>query len=65
MSDVVEAIEGAAALVGGGFLFFLFGSALETSTVLSFQLWETLSVLAGILLAVTVVAAVIGGVSSR
>ena len=31
MSDLLDAVEGAIALVCGGFIFFLFGSALETT----------------------------------
>lgn len=64
MSDVVEAIRGAFALVFGGFIILVFaqaiaGTALDTG-VFDFGLVGIVAILGGIVLIVTAIAALIG-----
>lgn len=65
MSDLLDAAEGAIALVCGGFIFLLFGSALGTTGLIDLSFWGIVYVLVGIVVLVTVVAAAAGAVISE
>ena len=65
MSDLLEAAEGAIALVCGGFIFLLFGSALGTAGLIDLSFWGIVYVLIGIVVLVTAAAAAAGAVISE
>lgn len=65
MSDLLEAAEGAIALVCGGFIFLLFGSALGTAGLIDLSFWGIVYVLVGIVVLVTAAAAAAGAVISE
>jgi len=65
MSDWLEAAEGALALVCGGFIFLLFGSALETTGLIDLTLWGVIYVVVGVLIIITLVASITGAFISE
>lgn len=65
MSDLLDAAEGAIALVCGGFIFLLFGSTLETTGLIDLSFWGIIYVLVGIVVFVTVAAAAAGALISE
>lgn len=65
MSDWLEAVEGALALVCGGVIFLLFGSALETTGLIDLTLWGVIYVVVGVLVSITLVAGIAGAVISE
>lgn len=65
MTDVGEAIEGVVALVMGGFILLLVGSSLESTVNYDLSLWGGLLILSGVILAIAVVATIIGGLIGR
>lgn len=66
MSDVGEGIEGVLAFIIGGFVLVMIGSAVESSSMLyHIGTYGLLMILLGIVLAVGIVAAVIGGLLGR
>ena len=65
MSEAVEAIEGAIALILGGFIFLSVASTLDMPMFLDFDFWGLVYITVGGFLLVTVVAVLIGGVISR
>jgi hypothetical protein len=66
MSDAGEAVEGAIAFIVGGFMLLLIGSAVGSSSVLyNLSTFGVLMILLGVVLAVALVASLIGGVSGR
>ncbi|RLM33153.1 hypothetical protein [Haloarcula sp. Atlit-120R] len=66
MSDAGEAVEGAIAFIVGGFMLLLIGSAVESSSLLyNFSTFGLVMILLGIVLAVALVASLIGGLSGR
>ena len=65
MSDWGEAAEGALALVCGGFIFLLFGSALETTGMINLTLWGFIYIVVGALTIVTLVAGIAGAFISE
>jgi len=65
MSDLLDAAEGAIALVCGGFIFLLFGSALGTTGLIDLSFWGIVYVLVGIVVLVTAAAAAAGAVISE
>jgi hypothetical protein len=65
MSDLLDAAEGAIALLCGGFIFLLFGSALGTTGLIDLSLWGIVYVLVGIVVLVTAAAAAAGAVISE
>lgn len=65
MSDLLDAAEGAIALVCGGFIFLLFGSALGTTGLIDLSFWGIAYVLVGIVVLVTVAAVAAGAVISE
>jgi len=66
MSDVIEAVEGAVAFIVGGFMLLLIGSAVDSSSILyDLSTFGLLMILLGIVLAVVVVAMLVGGLSGR
>lgn len=66
MTDVAEAIEGVIALVVGGFVLLLIGSAVESSSVLyDISIVGAFMILLAIVLIVAVAAALIGGLVGR
>lgn len=65
MSDWLEAAEGALALVCGGFIFLLFGSALETTGMIDLTLWGLIYVVVGVLAFVTLAAGITGAFISE
>ena len=65
-SDVGEGIEGVLAFIIGGFVLVMIGSAVESSSMLyDIGTYGLLMILLGIVLAVGIVAAVIGGLLGR
>lgn len=65
MSDLLDAAEGAIALVCGGFIFLLFGSALGTTGLIDLSFWGIVYVLVGVVVLVTAAAAAAGAVISE
>ena len=65
MSDLLDAAEGAIALVCGGFIFLLFGSALGTTGLIDLSFWGIVYVLVGIVVLITAAAAAAGAVISE
>lgn len=66
MSDVGEGIEGVLAFIIGGFVLVMIGSAVESSSMLyDIGTYGLLMILLGIVLAVGIIAAVIGGLLGR
>lgn len=65
MSDLLDAAEGAIALVCGGFIFLLFESALGATGLIDLSFWGIVYVLVGIVVLVTAVAAAAGAVISE
>lgn len=65
MSELLDAAEGATALVCGGFIFLLFGSALGTTGLINLSFWGIIYVLVGIVVLVTVAAAAAGAIISE
>ena len=65
MSDTLEALEAAVALVCGGFLFIMFGSALQATPILDLSLWGLVLVVVGIVAGIAVIASVIVGFLGR
>jgi len=64
MSDAAEAVEGVIAFVVGGFMLLLIGSAVESSSVLyNLSTYGLLMILLGVVLAVGLVATLIGKLS--
>jgi hypothetical protein len=65
MSEFVEAVEGIIALVAGGFVLILIGSAAEASSnPLDVGTVGILMILLGVVLAIAIVAALIGQILS-
>lgn len=65
MNDIFDALEGAIALICGGFLFLLFasvlqGSSLQTNGLIDFSFWGVVYILVGVLGTITVIAAATG-----
>lgn len=65
MNDMFDALEGAIALVCGGFLLLLFGSVLHGSTLqttgfINFTFWGIMYLLIGVIGIVTIIAAAMG-----
>ena len=65
MSDLLDAAEGAIALVCGGFIFLLFGSASGTTGLIDLSFWGIVYVLVGVVVLVTAAAAAAGAVISE
>lgn len=65
ISDLPEAAEGAIALVCGGFIFLLFGSALGTAELIDLSFWGIVYVLVGVVVLVTAAAGAAGAVISE
>ena len=65
MSDLLDAVEGAIALVCGGFIFLLFGAALGTTGLIDLSFWGILYILVGAVVLVMVAAAAAGAVISE
>ncbi|QIO25551.1 hypothetical protein [Haloarcula sp. JP-L23] len=64
MTDAAEAVEGVIAFIVGGFMLLLIGSAVDSSSLLyNLSTFGLLMILLGIVLAVGLVAALIGGFS--
>lgn len=61
MTEVAEAIEGIVALIAGGFVLVLIGSAVEASpTLLDLDTLGIIMMLLGIVVAIAVAAALLG-----
>lgn len=65
MGDMGDALEGAIALVCGGFIFLLFASAIPTGSPIDFSFWGITYIVVGSLVAIVLVAAVISKVVTR
>jgi hypothetical protein len=66
MTDVAEAIEGVVALVFGGFILLLIGSAVESSSVLyDISVVGAIMILLAIVLGVAVAATLFGKLVGR
>lgn len=65
MSDAGEAAEGVVALVTAGFILIVMGSSLEPSVSNNLDVFGVLMILAGIVLAVALVATIVGTLASR
>lgn len=66
MSDVGEAVEGAIAFIVGGFMLVMIGSAVDSSSLLyNLSTFGLLMILLGAVIAVGLVAMLIGKLSGR
>ena len=65
MNDLLDAAEGAIALVCGGFIFLLFGSALGTTELIDLSFWGIVYALVSVVVLVTAAAAAVGAVISE
>ncbi|MFD1643952.1 hypothetical protein [Halohasta litorea] len=66
MSDVGDGVEGVFAFIIGGFVLVMIGSAIESSSMLyDIGNYGLLMILLGVVLAVGVIATVIGGLLGR
>ncbi|UWG49172.1 hypothetical protein HSRCO_3031 (plasmid) [Halanaeroarchaeum sp. HSR-CO] len=65
MSDAWEAVEGVVALVTAGFILIVMGSSLEPTVSNNLNAFGVLMILLGIVLAVALVATIIGTLASR
>ncbi|WP_211195004.1 hypothetical protein [Halorhabdus amylolytica] len=66
MSDVAEGIEGVIALIVGGFVLLLMGSSVQSSSVIhNLNIFGIFLILLGVVFAIALVAAFIGGLSGR
>lgn len=65
MSETIEALEGAVALIGGGLVFLLVANALDTGSYLNVSLLGTFAIIGGILVFVTAIGVGIGELMSR
>lgn len=65
MSDAGEAAEGVVALVAAGFVLIVMGSSLEPSVSNNLDVFGVLMILAGIVLAVALVATIVGTLAGR
>ena len=65
MNDLFNAVEGAIALICGGFIFLLFGSALPGVGLLNLSFWGMIYVLVGVVLILAIIAAVTGAIISE
>lgn len=66
MSDLSEGVEGVIAFITGGFVLVMIGSAVESSSMIyDIGTYGLLMILLGIVLAVAIIATVIGGLFGR
>jgi len=65
MNDLLKAAEGAIALICGGFIFLLFGSALPAMGLLDLTFWGIIYILVGAVTIVALIAAVTGALISE
>ncbi|CQH65432.1 uncharacterized protein HHUB_6120 (plasmid) [Halobacterium hubeiense] len=65
MSEISEGIEGVIALVMGGFILLVIGSSLETTVNYNLSMWGALLILLGVVLAIGIVAAIVGSIVGR
>ena len=65
MSEIGEAIEGAVALIAGGFILLLFTNAIGIDSYPNLSLWGFLAIELGFLLLITTVAVGFGELLSR
>lgn len=65
MNEFLDALEGAVALVCGGFIFLLFGRTLQATGFIDLTFWGIIYVLVGILVTITVIATATGAVISE
>lgn len=65
MNDAFEAAEGALALICGGFIFLLFGSALPAMGLLDLTFWGIIYLIVGVVALITLIAAAVGTIISE
>lgn len=65
MGETIEALEGAVALIGGGLVFLLVASALDTGSYLNASFLGMFAIVGGILVFVTAIGVGVGELMSR
>lgn len=60
MSELVEAVGGVFAVIGGGYFLLLLGGAMGRESIINISLWGTVLMVIGVFLLVAIIAAAIG-----
>jgi len=65
MTEIGEAVEGIVALIVGGYFVILIGSSLKSTGTVNLTSWGVLFILVGFVLAIALVAGVLGELVGR